>query len=88
MAREIAQVERLGVGIETDVIVGRTVTVDSLLGEEGFDAVFIGSGAGLPRFMGIDGVMYAGPIADLVATIVCIILVVLEMRRLFPYRSR
>ncbi len=35
----------------------------------------------LPRFMGIDGVMYAGPIADLVATIVCIILVVLEMRR-------
>ena len=38
-----------------DVIVGRTVTVDSLLGEEGFDAVFIGSGAGLPRFMGIGG---------------------------------
>ena len=55
VAREIAQVERLGVGIETDVIVGRTVTVDSLLGEEGFDAVFIGSGAGLPRFMGIGG---------------------------------
>ena len=45
----------LGVEIETDVIVGRTVTVDSLLGEEGFDAVFIGSGAGLPRFMGIGG---------------------------------
>ena len=41
--------------IETDVIVGRTVTVDSLLGEEGYDAVFIGSGAGLPRFMGIPG---------------------------------
>ena len=55
VAREIAQVERLGVEIETDVIVGRTVTVDSLLGEEGFDAVFIGSGAGLPRFMGIGG---------------------------------
>ena len=55
VAREIAEVERLGVEIETDVIVGRTVTVDSLLGEEGFDAVFIGSGAGLPRFMGIGG---------------------------------
>ena len=49
------QGERLGVEIETDVIVGRTVTVDSLLGEEGYDAVFIGSGAGLPRFMGIPG---------------------------------
>ncbi|MFR4396630.1 MAG: FAD-dependent oxidoreductase, partial [Alistipes finegoldii] len=55
VAREIAEVERLGVEIETDVIVGRTVTVDSLLGEEGYDAVFIGSGAGLPRFMGIPG---------------------------------
>lgn len=53
--REIAQVERLGVKIETDVIVGRTLTIDSLLDEEGFDAVFIGSGAGLPRFMGIPG---------------------------------
>ena len=55
VAREIAEVERLGVEIETDVIVGRTVTVDSLLGEERYDAVFIGSGAGLPRFMGIPG---------------------------------
>ena len=55
VAREIAQVERLGVEIETDVIVGRTVTIDSLLDEEGYDAVFIGSGAGLPRFMGIPG---------------------------------
>ena len=53
--REVEAVRRLGVEIETDVIVGRTVTVDSLLGEEGFDAVFIGSGAGLPRFMGIGG---------------------------------
>ena len=53
--REIAEVERLGVKFETDVIVGRTVTIDSLLDEEGFDAVFIGSGAGLPRFMGIEG---------------------------------
>lgn len=55
VAREIEAVKQLGVEIETDVIVGRTVTIDSLLGEEGFDAVFIGSGAGLPRFMGIPG---------------------------------
>ncbi len=55
VAREIDAVRRLGVEIETDVVVGRTVTVDSLLDEEGYDAVFIGSGAGLPRFMGIGG---------------------------------
>ena len=55
VAREIAQVERLGVGIETDVIVGRTVTIDSLLDDEGYDAVFIGSGAGLPPVMGLPG---------------------------------
>ena len=55
VAREIAEVEKLGVEIETDVIVGRTVTIDSLLDEEGYAAVFIGSGAGLPRFMGIPG---------------------------------
>lgn len=55
VAREIDAVKALGVEFETDVIVGRTVTVDSLLDEEGFDAVFIGSGAGLPRFMGIAG---------------------------------
>lgn len=55
VAREIAEVEKLGVKIETDVIVGRTVTIDSLLDEEGYAAVFIGSGAGLPRFMGIPG---------------------------------
>lgn len=53
--REIEEVRKLGVEIETDVIVGRTLTVDSLLGEEGYEAVFIGSGAGLPRFMGIPG---------------------------------
>ena len=52
---EIESVKALGVKIETDVVVGRTITVDSLLDEEGFDAVFIGSGAGLPRFMGIEG---------------------------------
>ncbi len=55
VAREIEEVKKLGVEIETDVIVGRTVTIDALLDEEGFDAVFIGSGAGLPRFMGIPG---------------------------------
>ena len=53
--REIEEVKALGVEIETDVIVGRTVTVDSLMDEEGYEAVFIGSGAGLPRFMGIPG---------------------------------
>lgn len=52
---EIENVRRLGVKIETDVVVGRTVTVDQLMDEEGFEAVFIGSGAGLPRFMGIPG---------------------------------
>ncbi len=52
---EIESVKELGVTIETDVVVGRTITVDALLDEEGYDAVFIGSGAGLPRFMGIDG---------------------------------
>ena len=53
--REIESVKELGVTIETDVVVGRTITVDELLDNEGFDAVFIGSGAGLPRFMGIEG---------------------------------
>ncbi|WP_139905533.1 NADPH-dependent glutamate synthase [Clostridium thermarum] len=52
---EIENVKKLGVKIETNVIVGRTITVDQLFEEEGFDAVFIGSGAGLPKFMGIPG---------------------------------
>ncbi len=55
VAKEVEAVKRLGVKIVTDVIVGRTTTVDHLLDREGFDAVFIGSGAGLPRFMGIEG---------------------------------
>ena len=55
VAAEIADVKALGVKIETNVIVGRTVTIDSLLDEEGFSAVFVGSGAGLPRFMNIPG---------------------------------
>lgn len=52
---EINEVRALGVKIETNVIAGRTVKIDALLDEEGFDAVFIGSGAGLPKFMGIPG---------------------------------
>ena len=52
---EIENVKKLGVKIETNVIVGKSVTIDELLNEEHFDAVFIGSGAGLPRFMGING---------------------------------
>ncbi|WP_055667054.1 NADPH-dependent glutamate synthase [Desnuesiella massiliensis] len=52
---EIENVKKLGVKIETNVIVGRTVTIDELMEEEGFEAVFIGSGAGLPNFMGIPG---------------------------------
>ena len=55
VAREIDNLRKLGVKFETDVIVGRTITIDSLMNEEGFEAVFIGSGAGLPRFMGIEG---------------------------------
>ena len=52
---EIENVKKLGVKIETDVVIGKSVTVDQLLKEEGYDAVFIGSGAGLPMFMGIPG---------------------------------
>ena len=60
VAAEIAAVKALGVKIETNVIAGRTVTIDALLDEEGFDAVFVGSGAGLPRFMNIPGEHYNG----------------------------
>ena len=52
---EIDNVKALGVKIETDVVIGKSTTVDALLTEEGFDAVYIGSGAGLPMFMGIPG---------------------------------
>jgi glutamate synthase (NADPH/NADH) small chain len=52
---EIENVKALGVKIETNVIVGRSITIDELMEEEGFLAVFIGSGAGLPKFMGIPG---------------------------------
>ena len=53
--KEIENVKSLGVTIETNVIVGKSVTIDELLTEEGFSAVFIGSGAGLPKFIGIPG---------------------------------
>lgn len=52
---EIENVKKLGVTIETDVIIGKSVTIDQLMEEEGYEAVFIGSGAGLPKFMGIPG---------------------------------
>lgn len=57
---EIEDVLKLGVKIETDVVVGRTVTVDSLLDRQGFAAVFIGTGAGLPKFMNIPGENLSG----------------------------
>lgn len=53
--KEIENVKSLGVKIETDVVIGKATTIDELMEEEGFDAVFIGSGAGLPKFMGIPG---------------------------------
>lgn len=52
---EINNVKALGVKIETNVVIGKSVTIDELMDEEGFQAVFIGSGAGLPKFMGIPG---------------------------------
>ena len=60
LKHEIEEVRKLGVKIETDVIVGRTVTIDSLMDQEGFKAVFIGSGAGLPKFMNIPGENFNG----------------------------
>ena len=55
VAKDVENVQSLGVKIETNVVVGKFVTIDDLLKEEGFEAVFIGSGAGLPMFMGIPG---------------------------------
>ena len=55
VAKEIENVKSLGVKIETNVVIGKAGTIDELMEEEGFEAVFIGSGAGLPRFMGIPG---------------------------------
>ena len=53
--QQVDYMRAMGVEFETDVVVGRTVTIDELLEEEGYDAVFIGTGAGLPQFMGIPG---------------------------------
>ncbi|MBI3944838.1 MAG: NADPH-dependent glutamate synthase [Armatimonadetes bacterium] len=54
VAEEIASLEALGVHFETNVVIGRTITIDELF-EEGYDAVFVGTGAGLPMFLGIPG---------------------------------
>ena len=54
VAKEVETLKKLGVKIETNVVIGKTLTVDELF-EMGFEAVFIGSGAGLPNFMGIPG---------------------------------
>ncbi|MDD6059916.1 MAG: NADPH-dependent glutamate synthase [Ruminococcus sp.] len=58
--KEIEGLEALGVKIETNTVVGKTVSVDELMNEEGFESVFIGSGAGLPRFMNIPGENLSG----------------------------
>ena len=55
VAKEIEEVKALGVKFETNVVIGKATTIDQLMDEEGFEAVFIGSGAGLPKFMGIPG---------------------------------
>ncbi len=52
---EIANLKAMGVDIQTNVVIGKTLTVDELFDEMGYDAVYIGSGAGLPNFMGIEG---------------------------------
>ena len=55
VAREIEKVKGLGVKFETNVVIGKSTTIDQLIEDEGFEAVFVGSGAGLPMFMGIPG---------------------------------
>ena len=63
VAAEVENVKALGVKIETNVIIGKSITIDELMEEEGFEAVFIGSGAGLPMFMGIPGEQANGVIS-------------------------
>ena len=58
--KEIDGLKELGVKIETNTVVGKTVSIDELMKEEGFESVFIGSGAGLPRFMNIKGENLSG----------------------------
>lgn len=60
VAKEIEGLKTMDVKIATDTIVGRTITIDELFEEMGFEAVFIGSGAGLPMFMNIPGINYKG----------------------------
>ena len=55
VAKEIDKVKELGVKFESNVVIGKSTTIDQLIEDEGFEAVFIGSGAGLPKFMGIPG---------------------------------
>ena len=55
VAKEIDKVKELGVKFETNVVIGKSTTIDQLIEDEGFEAIFIGSGAGLPKFMGIPG---------------------------------
>ncbi|MDD2232482.1 MAG: NADPH-dependent glutamate synthase [Sphaerochaetaceae bacterium] len=55
VASEIGKLEKMGVHIQTNFLVGRTMTLDALMKEEGFDAVFVGSGAGLPKLLGVPG---------------------------------
>ena len=57
--KEVDNLVAMGVDVETNVVIGKTLTVDELF-EQGFEAVFIGSGAGLPNFMGIPGESYKG----------------------------
>ena len=60
---EIENLKKLGAKFEKDVIIGRTVTIDHLMDEENFEAVFIGSGAGLPKFMNIPGENLCGVVS-------------------------
>jgi glutamate synthase (NADPH/NADH) small chain len=53
--QEVDVLRRMGVQFETNVVVGKTVTIDELLGEEGYDALFVATGAGLPQFLGVPG---------------------------------
>ena len=59
VAKEVETLEKLGVKIETNVVIGKTLTIDELF-ESGYEAVFVGSGAGLPNFMGIPGEALCG----------------------------
>lgn len=59
VAKEVEGLKALGVDVETNVVIGKTLTIDELF-ERGYEAVFVGSGAGLPKFMGIEGEAYKG----------------------------